>query len=52
MKLWVFWPRIAKMLDDREESCRKRGVPFVVPGYERCLNWPASPAGWEPPIPA
>ena len=34
MKLWVFWPRIAKMLQDREESCRRRGVPFIVPGYQ------------------
>ena len=23
MKLWVFWPRVAKMLQDREESCRQ-----------------------------
>ena len=34
MKLWVFWPRVAKMLQDREESCRRLGVPFVVPGYQ------------------
>ena len=33
MKLWVYWPRVAKMLRDREESCRERGVPFIVPGY-------------------
>ena len=38
MKLWVFWPRVAKMLRDREESCRDRGVPFVVPGFRRCLR--------------
>jgi hypothetical protein len=38
MRVWLFWERIAKMLSDREESCRKRGVPFVVPGYRRCLE--------------
>jgi hypothetical protein len=38
MKLWVFWPRITTMLMGRDESCRKRGLPFVVPGYRRCLS--------------
>ncbi len=38
MKLWVFWPRVAQMLFDRAESCRRRGGPFVVPGYARCLR--------------
>ena len=37
MKVWACWPRIAKMLRDREESCHRRGVPFIVPGYRRCL---------------
>ena len=55
MKVWVYWERIARMLYDREESCRKRGVPFVVPGYRRCLELigigirPDSP--YEPPPP-
>lgn len=38
MKLWIFWERIAKMLRDRENSCRSRGVPFIIPGYRRCLS--------------
>jgi site-specific DNA-methyltransferase (adenine-specific) len=38
MKLWVFWPRVEQMLEDREDACRKRGVPFIVPGYRRCLR--------------
>ena len=37
MKVWVYWERIAKMLNDREASARKRDVPFVVPGYRQCL---------------
>jgi site-specific DNA-methyltransferase (adenine-specific) len=37
MKLWVFWDRIVKMLSDHEASCQRRGLPFVVPGYRRCL---------------
>ena len=57
MKLWVFWPRVVKVLQDREESCRKRGVPFIVPGYERCLRMagvigklgPAIPLDPSPP---
>ena len=32
MKLWVFWPRVVKMLQAREEACRRRGAPFVMPG--------------------
>ena len=51
MKLWVFWPRIAKMLDDREDSCVKRSVPFVVPGYERCLELAGISGRMGPPIP-
>ena len=38
MKLWVHWPRITAMLTGHDESCRKRGVPFIVPGYARCLR--------------
>ena len=37
MKLSVFgrvWPKCCKIAG---ESCRRRGVPFVVPGYESCL---------------
>src|ERR1700761_1962070 len=30
IKLWVFWPRVEKMLSDREETCLRRGVPFVT----------------------
>lgn len=37
MKLWIHWDRIAKMLSEREESYRKRGIPFIIPGYRRCL---------------
>jgi DNA methylase len=51
MKLWVFWPRIAKMLRDREESCRRRGVPFVVPGYLRCLMMAGVSGRTGPAIP-
>ena len=47
MKLWVFWPRVAKMLQDREESCRRLGVPFVVPGYQTCLMMAGVSAGWR-----
>ena len=58
MKLWVFWPRVAKVLQDREESCRQRGAPFVVPGYKRCLQMagvigklgPAIPLDPSPPL--
>ena len=58
MKLWVHWPRVAKMLQDREESCSRRGVPFVVPGYKSCLLMtgvagrmgPAIPLDPSPPI--
>ena len=57
MKLWVYWPRVVKVLQDHEESCRKRGVPFIVPGYERCLRMagvigklgPAIPLDPSPP---
>ena len=57
MKLWVFWPRVAKMLQDREQSCRNRAVPFVLPGYQRCLMMagisgrmgPAIPVATSPP---
>jgi site-specific DNA-methyltransferase (adenine-specific) len=51
MKLWAFWPRIAKMLHDREESCRRRGAPFVVPGYERCLIMAGISGRMGPAIP-
>jgi hypothetical protein len=51
MKLWVHWPRVAKMLQDREESCRRRGVPFVVPGYLRCLMMAGISGRMGPAIP-
>ena len=51
MKLWVYWPRVAKMLQDREESCRRRGVPFVVPGYKSCLVMAGVAGRLGPPIP-
>ena len=56
MKLWVFWRPIARMLQDREASCRRRGVPFVVPGYRHCLQLAGitrrrDPPGCEPPPP-
>ena len=58
MKLWVFWPRVVKVLQDHEESCRKRCVPFIVPGYKRCLRMagvigklgPAIPLDPSPPL--
>jgi hypothetical protein len=58
MKLWIFWPRVVKVLQDHEESCRKRGVPFIVPGYRRCLRMagvigklgPAIPVDPSPPL--
>ena len=52
MKLWVFWPRVAKMLQDREESCRRRGAPFVVPGYESCLLMAGVSGKMGPAIPS
>jgi DNA modification methylase len=51
MKLWVFWPRVAEMLQDRKESCRRRGVPFVVPGYKSCLMMAGISGRMGPPIP-
>ena len=51
MKLWVFWPRVEKMLQDREESCRKRDVPFIVPGYRRCLSLAGITGRMGPAIP-
>ena len=51
MKLWVFWPRVAKMLQDREESCRRRGVPFIVPGYRSCLRMAGITGKMGPAIP-
>jgi hypothetical protein len=56
MKLWVFWERIETMLRDREVSYRRRGLPFVVPGYRRCLELAgllrnSSPPPYEPPPP-
>jgi hypothetical protein len=53
MKLWVFWPR---MLEDRAESCHKRGAPFIVPGYRRCLELAGitrrrDPPDYDPPPP-
>src|SRR6476646_8405033 len=38
MKLWMFWNRIEKTLRDRAASCHQRGLPFIVPGYRRCLS--------------
>ena len=38
MKLWVHWPQIARMLADRDDACRRRNLPFVVPGYRKCLE--------------
>jgi hypothetical protein len=55
IKLWMSWGRIEKMLRDREESCRRRGVPFVTPGLRRCLKMagimrtPAPPHDPSPP---
>jgi hypothetical protein len=51
MKLWMFWPRVAKMLQHREESCRRRSVPFVVPGYKSCLAMAGISGRMGPPIP-
>ena len=51
MMLWVFWPRIEKMLEDREGSCRKRSVPFVVPGYRRCLSLAGITGRMGPAVP-
>jgi hypothetical protein len=51
MKLWVHWPRVAKMLRDREESCHKRGIPFIVPGYRRCLRLAEITGRMGPAIP-
>ena len=58
MKLWVFWPRVVKVLQDHAESCHKRGVPFIAPGYKRCLRMagvigklgPAIPLDPSPPL--
>ena len=52
MKLWVYWPRIAKMLQDRQEACRRRGAPFIVPGYLRCLRMAGLAGKMGPEIPA
>jgi DNA modification methylase len=49
MKLWVYWARIARMLRDREASCRRRGVPFVVPGYRHCLELAGITKRRDPP---
>ena len=38
IKLWVYWKSVEKMLRDREESCRRRGVPFITPGLRRCFK--------------
>ena len=27
MKVWIFWPRVVKVLQDHAESCHKRDVP-------------------------
>jgi hypothetical protein len=51
MKLWVYWPRVENMLLARVESCRKRGVPFVVPGYRRCLELAGISGRMGPAIP-
>jgi site-specific DNA-methyltransferase (adenine-specific) len=51
MKLWVFWPRVEKMLLDCAESCCKRGVPFIVPGYRRCLEMAGISGRMAPAIP-
>ena len=51
MKLWIFWPRVVKMLEDRQESYRIRGVPFVIPGYERCLMMAGISSRMGPAIP-
>ena len=51
MKLWVYWPRIAKMLQDRQEACRRRGAPFIVPGYLRCLRMAGLAGKMGPEIP-
>ena len=49
MKLWLFWSRIEEMLRDRERSCKRRGAPFVVPGYRRCLELAGLEGRSEPP---
>jgi DNA modification methylase len=51
MKLWIFWPRVVKMLEDRQESYRIRGAPFVIPGYERCLMMAGISSRMGPAIP-
>ena len=51
MKLWVYWPRVVKVLQDHAESCHKRDVPFIVPGYERCLRMAGVIGKLGPPIP-
>jgi hypothetical protein len=38
MKLWAYWERVESMLRDRESAARKLGLPFIVPGYRRCLE--------------
>jgi site-specific DNA-methyltransferase (adenine-specific) len=38
MKIWVHWGRIEQMLRDREQSAQHRGIPYITPGYRRCLK--------------
>ena len=51
MKLWVYWPRVEQMLIDRAESFHKRHVPFVIPGYKRCLELAGITRRMKPAIP-
>jgi hypothetical protein len=49
MRLWTFWNRIEAMLRDRERSCARRGIRFIVPGYRRCLQLAGLEGKSEPP---
>ena len=48
-KLWLCWQRVEKMLRGREQSCKRCGLPFIVPGYRRCLELAGIEGRLEPP---